>query len=209
MKPKRVPKATITRLSLYARCLEEFKQARVQVFSSDQLATMCQVNPAQIRKDLAYFGEFGIRGVGYYVDVLLFEICKILGLNRVWNLALIGMGNLGTALACYENFARRGYRVVAAFDNNLSKIGDDLPCGLRIEAADEMIEVCRAKGVEMAAVATPAGQAQVVVNRLVEVPVRAILNFAPIQVQTPEGFAVENVDFTVRLDRLAFHLTRG
>lgn len=207
LKSGRVPPATITRLSLYARRLEELKAARTTVVSSDRLASLCQVNPAQIRKDLTYFGEFGVRGVGYYVEELLFQIHKIIGLNRVWNLALVGVGNLGTALACYENFSKRGYLFAAAFDTDPSKISTKLPCGLVIEPVEKLIATCREMDVEIGAVATPAEKAQEAVDLLVEVPVRAILNFAPAQVQVPEGVEVASVDFAGHLDRLAYHLT--
>lgn len=209
MKTSRVPPATITRLSYYSRRLEELQKAHVKVVSSDRLAELCQVNPAQIRKDLTYFGEFGVRGVGYYVDELLAQLHKILGLDRSWNLALAGIGNLGTALACYENFGRRGFHFVAAFDCDPKKIGQRLPCGLAIEPVDQLIPICRERRVEIGALATPALRAQEVVDRFVQVPVRAILNFAPAQVQAPEGFMVQDVDFSGRLDRLAYHLTSG
>lgn len=207
MKPSRVPPATITRLSLYATRLQELKSQGVEVISSDQLAELCQVNSAQIRKDLTYFGEFGVRGVGYYVNELLFQINKILGLNRTWNMALIGIGNLGTALACYENFAKRGYRFVAAFDNQPSKINSRLPCGLMIDPVDKMTPICRDREVQIAALATPAARAQEIVDSLIDIPVKAILNFTPTQVKAPEGFEVANVDFSGKLDRLAYHLT--
>ena len=113
MKFSKIPAATITRLSLYSRNLEELEREDVKVVSSEKLAERCGVNSAQIRKDLAYFGEFGVRGVGYYVRDLLFEIKKILGLNKDWNLGLVGIGNLGSALIAHENFARQGYRFVA------------------------------------------------------------------------------------------------
>ncbi len=207
MKTSRVPAATITRLSLYARCLEDLAANDVSVASSDQLAEMCRVNPAQVRKDLAYFGEFGVRGVGYYVQELLFEIRKILGLTRKWSLALIGMGNLGTALATHGNFERRGYIFVALFDNDPEKIGHRLPSGLIIDTVNDLVSICRERKVDIGVIATPAGQVAEVVDRLVEVPVGAMLNFAPIQIQAPEGFRIENVDFTVKLDNLAYHLT--
>jgi len=207
MKAARVPAATITRLSLYARALERLKAEQVKVISSEKLAELCRVNPAQIRKDLAYFGEFGVRGVGYFVGELLFEIRRILGLNRTWNLAVVGLGNLGTALVTHENFLQQGYYFVAAFDIDPRKIGFKLPSGLAVSPVSDIVPVCRERKAEIGVVATPAAQAQTVVSQLAEVPIRAVLNFAPVQVEAPEGVLVENVDFTVKLDHLAYHLT--
>jgi redox-sensing transcriptional repressor len=161
----------------------------------------------KIRKDLAYFGEFGVRGVGYYVRDLLFEIKKILGLNKDWNLGLVGIGNLGSALIAHENFARQGYRFVAAFDNDPNKIGKKLPSGLLVEHIDNLREVKNRTNMEIGVISTPAGRAQEVANRLIEANIRAILNFAPIHIQVPKGYSVENVDFSVKLDNLAYHLT--
>jgi redox-sensing transcriptional repressor len=207
MKFSKIPAATITRLSLYSRNLEELLHEDTKVVSSEKLAERCGVNSAQIRKDLAYFGEFGVRGVGYYVRDLLFEIKKILGLNKVWNLALVGIGNLGSALIAHENFSRQGYRFVAAFDNDSHKIGKKLPNGLVVDHLDQIKEVKGRTNIEIGVVSTPAGRAQEVANRLIEANVRAILNFAPVHIQAPKGFSVENVDFTVKLDNLAYHLT--
>jgi redox-sensing transcriptional repressor len=207
MKFSKIPAATITRLSLYSRNLEELLHEDIKVVSSEKLAERCGVNSAQIRKDLAYFGEFGVRGVGYYVRDLLFEIKKILGLNKEWNLALVGIGNLGSALIAHENFSRQGYKFVAAFDNDPHKIGKKLPNGLVVEHLNDIKEVKNKTNIEIGVVSTPAGKAQEVANRLIEANVRAILNFAPVHIQAPKGFSVENVDFTVKLDNLAYHLT--
>lgn len=207
MKFSKIPAATITRLSLYSRNLEELVGDDIKVVSSEKLADRCGVNSAQIRKDLAYFGEFGVRGVGYYVRDLLFEIKKILGLNKEWNLGLVGMGNLGSALVAHENFGRQGYRFVAAFDNDPMKIGKKLPNGLVVQHIDALPEVKLKTNMEIGVISTPATRAQDVANRLVAADVRAILNFAPIHIQAPKGYSVENVDFTVKLDNLAYHLT--
>ncbi len=209
MKFLKIPAATITRLSLYTRALEDLVVEQVTVVSSKTLAELCGVNPAQIRKDLAYFGQFGVRGVGYYVKELLFDIKKILGLNKDWNLAIVGVGNLGCALVAHENFTKQGYRFRAAFDADPMKIGRKLTTGLLIHAPDKLGEVCRTEGIEIGVICTPPNFAQDIANRLIEVPVKGILNFAPTQIQVPEGFRVENVDFTVKLDNLAYHLTAG
>lgn len=209
MKFSKIPAVTITRLSIYSRCLESLAQEDVTIIASDKLAQKCGINPAQIRKDLAYFGEFGIRGVGYFVKELLFEIRRILGLNKTWKMALVGIGNLGSALIAHENFIRQGYEFVAIFDVDPAKVGRRLPSGQLIHHVDEMDQVAKEKGVEIGVIATPASKAQLAAYRLIGAGIKAILNFAPIQLQVPEGMAVENVDFTVKLDNLAYHLTMG
>ncbi|MBW1992256.1 MAG: redox-sensing transcriptional repressor Rex [Deltaproteobacteria bacterium] len=207
MKFSKIPAATITRLSIYSRCLETLAQEGVKIIASDKLAQKCGINPAQIRKDLAYFGEFGIRGVGYFVKELLFEIKRILGLNKAWKMALVGIGNLGSALLAHQNFVRQGYEFAAVFDVDPAKVGRRLPSGQVIHHLDEMDQVLQGSDIEMGVIATPASQAQAVAQRLIAAGVKAILNFAPTQLQVPEGIAVENVDFTVKLDNLAYHLT--
>jgi len=207
MKFSKIPAATITRLSLYSRNLEELVSEDVKVVSSEKLAERSGVNSAQIRKDLAYFGEFGVRGVGYYVRDLLFEIKKILGLNKVWNLGLVGIGNLGSALLAHENFARQGYIFVAALDNDPKKIGKKLPNGLVVDDIVTLKQVKARANIEIGVISAPANKAQEVANRLIEADIRAILNFAPVHIQVPKGYSVENVDFSVKLDNLAYHLT--
>ncbi len=207
MKFSKIPSATITRLSLYSRALEELMNSHVNIIASDKLAQKCGVNPAQVRKDLAYFGEFGVRGVGYFVKELLFEIKKILGLNRRWRMALVGIGNLGLALVAHENFAKQGYEFVAVFDIDPKKVGRRLPSSQMIYSIDDLNKVIKEKDIEIGVIATPAAHAQATARRLIDAGVKAILNFAPLQIQMPEGFIVENVDFTVKLDNLAYHLT--
>jgi redox-sensing transcriptional repressor len=205
----KIPTATITRLSIYSRYLEALAQEGVKIIASDKLALKCGINPAQIRKDLAYFGEFGIRGVGYFVKELLFEIKRILGLNKTWKMALVGVGNLGSALLAHQNFVRQGYEFAAVFDVDPVKVGRRLPSGLMIHHLDDMDKVVKEKNAEIGVITTPAVQAQQVASRLIQAGIRAILNFAPLQLQVPEGLAVENVDFTVKLDNLAYNLTMG
>lgn len=209
MKFSKIPTATITRLSIYSRYLEALAQEGVKIIASDKLAQKCGINPAQIRKDLAYFGEFGIRGVGYFVKELLFEIKRILGLNKTWRMALIGIGNLGSALLAHQNFIRQGYEFAAVFDVDPAKVGRRLPSGQLIYHLDDLEQVIKDSDVEIGVIATPSGQAQQVALRLIASGIKGILNFAPIQLQVPEGLAVENVDFTVKLDNLAYHLTMG
>ncbi len=206
MKFLKIPTATITRLSRYSRALEELEQQDLKVISSEKLAHYCEVNPAQIRKDLAYFGEFGVRGVGYVVKELLFEIKKILGLNKLWHLGIIGMGNLGYALIAHSNFPRQGYHFVAAFDTDPVKIGRTLPQGFSISPMSDLGKVAVERKIEIAVIATPASRAQEVANQIAQTPIRGILNFSPAQLHVPEGIIVHHIDFTVKLDKLAYRL---
>ena len=199
--------ATINRLSIYLRNLDELMTNDVEVISSERLAKQCGVNPAQIRKDLAYFGEFGVRGVGYRVKDLYSQIKEILGLNRPWNMALFGVGNLGSALIRHANFLKHGYRFVAAFDLDPEKIGKRLPNGLVIEHVDRFEELVKERNVEMGIIAVPPASAQSVANHLILAGINGILNFSPVQIQVPDCCRVENVDFSIKLDNLAYHIS--
>lgn len=207
MKFAKIPMATINRLSIYLRNLDELMTNDVEVISSERLAKQCGVNPAQIRKDLAYFGEFGVRGVGYRVKDLYSQIKEILGLDRKWNMALFGVGNLGSALIRHANFLKHGYRFVAAFDVNSDKIGKELPNGLIIEHVDRFEEVVKERNVEMGIIAVPPASAQSVANQLILAGINGILNFSPVQIQVPDCCRVENVDFSIKLDNLAYHIS--
>lgn len=209
MKFAKIPMATIVRLSIYMRALEELLESDVEVISSERLAKQCGVNPAQIRKDLAYFGEFGVRGVGYRVSELTSEIKEILGLNRPWNLAMVGLGNLGSALVRHENFSKHGYIFTAAFDSDPGKVGKGLPNGLLINHVSELEDIVREREVHVGVIATPPSAAQSVANQLVLAGINGILNFAPVQIQVPDCCRVENVDFTIKLDSIAYHLSIG
>jgi redox-sensing transcriptional repressor len=207
MKFAKIPMTTINRLSIYLRNLDELMGNDVEVISSERLAKQCGVNPAQIRKDLAYFGEFGVRGVGYRVKDLYSQIKEILGLNRPWNMALFGVGNLGSALIRHANFLKHGYRFVAAFDLDTEKIGKTLPNGLIIEHVDRFEEVVKERDVEMGIIAVPPASAQSVANQLILAGINGILNFSPVQIQVPDCCRVENVDFSIKLDNLAYHIS--
>lgn len=172
---------------------------------------MCAVNAAQVRKDLAYFGEFGIRGVGYYVSDLLFDIKRILGLDREWRMAIIGMGNLGSALLSYKDFLKQNYKIVAAFDIDpprvIGRISEKLGKPVEILHPHTLNEVVKERNIEIGIITTPADQAQKVADQLVGANVRGILNFAPAQIEVPEGHTVKNVFFTTVLDNLAYLLS--
>ena len=206
-KTAKIPDATIERLALYSRPLRNLSESDISVISSEKLAEFCGVNPAQVRKDLAYFGEFGIRGVGYDVGDLLRHIKKILTTDRDWTLCLVGVGNLGHAIVENENFRKLGYHFVAAFDKDPQKIGERLPCGLVVEPVSKLKEMVPAIPIQIGVITTPPEEAQRVADQLVDAGIIGILNFSPTQVKTPEGYVIENVDFTVRFENLAYHLS--
>ena len=211
LKYSKVPEATIRRLSRYSRCLEELDSTGERVISSAQLAGKCAVNAAQVRKDLAYFGEFGIRGVGYYIKELLQDIKRILGLNKEWRMAVIGIGNLGSALLSYKDFLKQNYKIVAAFDIDppkvIGRVSEKLGKPVEILHIGRLKEVAKERKIEIALIATPSHEAQKVVDLLVDAEVRGILNFAPAHVTVPEGFVVKDVFFTTVLDNLAYFLS--
>ncbi|MBW1781101.1 MAG: redox-sensing transcriptional repressor Rex [Deltaproteobacteria bacterium] len=204
----KIPNPTIERLALYSRPLEAFVESNTPIVSSEKLAELCGVNPAQVRKDLAYFGEFGVRGVGYETQDLLKEIKRILATDREWALCIVGMGNLGISLVESGNFRKRGYLFVAAFDSDTQKVGTKLPCGLTIEPTKKIPKRVRELGVEIGIVSTLPHQAQRAAQLLWDAGVKAVLNFSPSQVRTPECCVVENVDLSVKLENLIYHLER-
>ena len=213
MKYNKIPEATIRRLSRYSRCLEEMEKKGEKVVSSAQLAGKCMVNAAQVRKDLAYFGEFGIRGVGYYVKDLFQDIKRILGLNKEWKMALVGIGDLGSALLSYKDFLKQNYKIVAAFDIDplkvIGKVSEKLGKPVEVLHVDRMKEVAKERKIDIGLITTPPSEAQYAANMLVEAEVRGILNFAPAHVTVPEGFVVKDVFFTTILDNLAYLLTNS
>lgn len=200
----KIPKATITRLSLYDRQLQLLEFDGYRVVSSEKLAWLCQVNAAQVRKDLGYFGDFGIRGVGYDVIDLQARIKEVLAINRTWNLAIVGVGKLGSALIRHHNFSARGFKFVAAFDNAADKIGKRHPSGLIIRNVEELGEAVRELDVEIGVITTPPQASQWVADTFLEADVNAILNFSPTRITVPECCLVENIDFTVMLDVLVY-----
>lgn len=205
-KPPKVPEATIKRLSIYMRVLKDLEKKGVEVISSAELADICGVNAAQIRKDLTYFGEFGIRGVGYYVKELHFDIRKVLGLNQRRNVALVGVGNLGRALLSYRNFSEHGYNFAAAFDTDPAKVGSVLPGGVAIHAMEDLPRIAAEREIDVAILTTPASAAQSAADDIVAAGIKGILNFAPTQIQVPEGVKVKKVDLTTEFDNLVYHL---
>ena len=205
-KTEKIPKATITRLSLYYRQLELLEFDGYRMVSSEKLAWLCQVNPAQVRKDLGYFGEFGVRGVGYDVRDLQREIKRILAVNRNWNMGIVGIGNLGTALLQHQNFPARGFNFVAAFDADQNKIGKTVSSGLVIRNIKTLKGAVQELEIEIGVITTPPSVAQGIADIFLDSHVNAILNFSPTQIHVPECCLVENIDFTVKLDILTYKL---
>jgi len=203
-----ISELTAGRLSVYLRCLNTLDAAGVKTISSKALADQFQLNAAQIRKDLAYFGEFGVRGVGYYVKELKRHLRVILGLDRTVRVAILGAGNLGLALADYPGFRQEGFAIVSLFDTERQKIGRRSKGGVRIHAIGDFRQVVRRDGIDIAVVAVPAASAQAVVNVAVQAGIRAILNFSPGSLKVPPGVKLKNVDLTVSMESLSFYLAR-
>jgi redox-sensing transcriptional repressor len=170
---------------------------------------MCKVNPAQVRKDLSFFGEFGVRGVGYNVHDLIIEIKKILASDREWKLGIAGLDDMGMALVQHKNFLNRGYKFVAAFDSDPKKIGQRLSMGLTIQPFTRIRPLAVELHIEIGVITTSPLQAQAVADMFFEAGVMAILNFSPIHLRKPDCCLVQNVDFSLTLDHLAYRLSKG
>ncbi|MBO0731101.1 MAG: redox-sensing transcriptional repressor Rex [Acidimicrobiaceae bacterium] len=201
---RRVPEATVARLPVYLRVLSEVAGERVRTISSDLLAERAGVNAAQVRKDLSHLGSYGTRGVGYDVDYLIREINRQLGLAEQHRVAIVGVGNLGRALAAYQGFPVRGFRIVAAFDADPAKVGDRLGDCV-VSSITTLERVLAAQRVDVAIITTPASAAQGVVDALVAAGVTSLLNFAPTGVQVPPGVSIRQVDLAVELQILSFY----
>jgi redox-sensing transcriptional repressor len=206
LKTIKIPEATIIRLSVYSRYLTEVDRKGIITISSGDIAEGVGVSPAQVRKDLAYFGEFGIRGVGYNAKDLRRNILRILGLSEGWDLSLIGIGNLGMALCSYQGFKDRGFIITSIFDNNPEKIGKFVN-GIEIMAVDRIEEIIPQRKTQIAVITVPVDAAQEVADKLVKAGIKAILNFAPIALNVPPEIELRNVDLTVNLEVLTFNLS--
>lgn len=202
-----ISKATIDRLPLYFRTLRQIQQEGVEIISSEELGRRIGVTPEQIRKDLASFGEFGKKGVGYYVRELIRNIGEILGLHRNWNIAIAGVGHLGWALANYRNFASLGFNLTAVFDVDPAKIGQTIS-GVEIFSLDRMTEVVQAKNIHIGIITVPAANAQTVADRMVAAGVRGIWNFAPVKLNVPEDIRLVSEDLSVGLSSISYYLSR-
>ncbi len=201
-----VPKAVVQRLSFYLRELQHLTRDGRETISSTQLGQLLGFTDAQVRKDLAYFGHFGYPGIGYRCQELMAAICRILGTDQQWPVALIGAGNLGRALLGYRGFLQQGFRLVAAFDTDPAKVQGKIE-GVPIFAFDRLSEIVQQYNIRLAIVAVPATSAQGVADRLVEAGVVGILNFAPVTLSLPEGVSSVGVDLAIELEQLSFAVT--
>lgn len=204
LKSSHIPRATIQRLATYVQVLENFSRDGVEIISSNPLAQACGVNGSQVRKDLAYFGEFGVRGVGYNVKELIHSIKRALGVDREWKMALVGAGNLGRALLNHGEFRNRGFNLVGIFDCDPFKIGEVVH-GLEVECTEALETVAHERGIEIGVITTPPERAQRAADHIVAGGILSILNFAPARVKVPESVHVEYVDFFNHLYALAFN----
>ena len=204
-----VSELTTNRLSVYLRCLNTLEGAGVRTISSQSLAEQFHLNAAQIRKDLAYFGEFGVRGVGYYVRDLKRHLRQILGLDRKLRVAIMGAGNLGLALADYPGFRQEGFEISALFDTLREKVGQQSRGGVTIHDIHDLKKVAKREGIKIAVIAVPAASAQQVLNLVVAGGIKAVLNFSPGTLEVPPGVKLKSVDLTVSLESLSFFLAQG
>jgi redox-sensing transcriptional repressor len=202
---KTIPDIIVGRLPLYLRALQGMSSEARQITSSQELGERLGISAAQIRKDLSQFGEFGKQGTGYTIDYLVDEIQKILKVDRVWDMAVVGAGDIGSAVAHYQGFANRGFRVAMIFDNDPEKIGT-LEGDFTIQDSATMIEAIRQAGIKIAMIAVPARNAQKVADELVEAGVKAILNYAPISLIAPHNVRVQYIDPSVHLQRMTYYL---
>jgi redox-sensing transcriptional repressor len=205
-RPDLIPNPAVRRLSLYLRQLEAFKRKDRRTISSKQLGESLHLTDAQVRKDLAYFGQFGHPGIGYRVDELIAKVKQILGTDKTWNVLLVGAGNLGRALMAYRGFDAKGFRLVAVFDNDPTKAGKKQ--GLfTVQPLAELSETIRRQNIRLGILAVPADFAQDVADQLVAAGVRGLLNFAPVSLHVPPDIALNAVDLAVQLEQISFQVS--
>ncbi len=205
-KNERIPRATLLRLATYLQVLEHMQKENVQIVASGPLAKACEVNASQVRKDLTYFGEFGVRGVGYYVSFLVDAIKACLHVNRVWQECIVGVGNMGRALIQHQDFRSRGFQLVAAFDCDPFKIGENI-YGLEVFCTKTLSEKIKELNFEIGIIATPPERAQRVADQLIDAGIKGILNFSAVRITAPEHVHVEYVDFFHQIYALTFNIS--
>lgn len=199
-----IPRKTVYRLSIYQRCLQRLKENNMETVSSDALSRAAGVKPTQLRKDLAYFGNFGTRGLGYNVEMLSSQIDQVLGTTRLQPVILVGVGNMGSALLRYQGFNKEGFEIVAAFDIDVGRARPNI--SVPIHPISEMAAYVRRNRIKLAILTLPASAVQQVVNELVEAGIQAILNFAPVVLEVPEHVIVNNVDLALELENLSYFI---
>jgi redox-sensing transcriptional repressor len=205
--PGGIPEATVARLPVYLRALYALAERGVGTVASEELAAAAGVNSAKLRKDLSYLGSYGIRGVGYEVEYLVYQVSRALGLTQNWPVVIVGAGNLGRALANYGGFVSRGFRISAVLDSDRSLVGRKLGSVI-VRHASELEAVVASNKIAIGVIAVPAGVAQAMCDRLVAAGVTSILNFAPVVLNVPAGVDVRKVDLSIELQILAFHAQR-
>ena len=207
MRERAIPEATVARLPLYLRSLVDMTERGMQTISSEGLAEAAGVNSAKVRKDLSYLGSYGTRGVGYDVEYLIYQISRELGLTQDWNCVIVGVGNLGRALANYRGFGERGFRVSVLVDIDESKIGKPVD-SMVVEDFADLERIVKEREISIGIVATTAGAAQDAADRLVSAGVKSILNFAPTVLQVPDDVSLRKVDLSIELQILSFYEQR-
>jgi redox-sensing transcriptional repressor len=204
---RRIPEATVARLPVYLRSLTELSDGKAATISSERLAELAGVNAAKVRKDLSYLGSYGTRGVGYDIEFLLYQISRELGLTKDWPVVIVGLGNLGHALANYKGFQERGFQIVALVDADPSRVGEQV-AGVTVRHVDELVTIAKQVEPAIGVIATPAAVAQQVADQLVEAGVSAILNFAPAVLTVPDHVSLRKVDLSIELQILSFYQQR-
>ena len=205
MNADKIPDIIIGRLPIYLRALQRMAEKGMQTTSSQELGERVGISAAQIRKDISQFGEFGKQGTGYRISFLIEKLSEILKIDRIWDVAVVGAGDVGHALARYQGFINRGFRVVMVFDNDQAKVGQQIG-EFVIQATSEMVEAIQKAGVQVAMLSVPAATAQEITDMLVKAGVRAILNYAPISLNVPENVRVQHIDPATHLQRMTYYL---
>jgi len=205
MEPKIIPDIVVGRLPIYLRALQRMTQEGAHLTSSQELSERLGISAAQIRKDLSQFGEFGKQGTGYHIDYLVEQLRQILKVNRVWDMVVVGAGDIGSAIARYQGFADRGFEVTHIFDNSPDKIGTTVGSFV-VQDFTEVADIIRKEKIQLAMVAVPASHAQAVVDELVKAGVKAILNYAPINIYVPEAVRIQHTDPVTHLQRMTYYL---
>ncbi len=205
MNAEKIPDIIVGRLPVYLRALQRMSEKGMKTTSSQELGDNVGISAAQIRKDISQFGEFGKQGTGYSIPFLMDKLRSILKVDRIWDVALVGAGDMGHALANYQGFANRGFNIVMIFDNDPEKIGEKIDEYI-VEDSSGMIEKIRSAGIRMAMVTVPAASAQEVTEKLVQAGVKCILNYAPIHLVVPDGVRVQHIDPAIHLQRMTFYL---
>lgn len=205
-KIRKISDSTIHRLSVYYRALLSLEKEGYETISSKELAKREKLTPAQVRKDLSFFGSFGTRGLGYPVKQLMQQIAEILGINRVWNVALIGVGNVGSALVSYKEFAKQGFIIKQVFDNDQRKIGSNHK-GIVVSDSADVKRLLKEHEISIVILTVPASAAQLVCDDVIEAGVKAILNFAPVNLRVPDDVLLRNENMAIELEHLSFSLT--